>query len=153
MRIGELATRAGVSVRSLRYYEERGLLTSTRSASGQRHYTDHDVDRVRFLQRLFAAGLSSRTITELLPCVDKPSAENSDIALERMAEERDRLSTHIEELIRTRDALDGLMAVSRSYREAQRGAEKDPVSERVAEIIPRGDCAGRNPQRVDMANQ
>ncbi|WP_062206654.1 MerR family transcriptional regulator [Streptomyces sp. NBRC 109706] len=119
MRIGELATRAGVSVRSLRYYEERGLLTSIRSTSGQRHYTDHDVERVRFLQRLFAAGLSSRTITELLPCVDKPSAENSDIALERMTEERDRLSAHIAELIRTRDALDGLMAIARGYRETQ----------------------------------
>lgn len=77
MRIGELAERAGVSVRSLRYYEEQGLLTSTRSASGQRHYTDYEVERVTFIQRLYAAGLSSRTITELLPCVDSPSEEHS----------------------------------------------------------------------------
>ncbi|WP_251095328.1 MerR family transcriptional regulator [Streptomyces sp. Caat 7-52] len=117
MRIGELASRAGVSVRSLRYYEEQGLLTSTRSASGQRHYTDHEVERVVFIQRLFAAGLSSRTIAELLPCVDSPSEENSDAALERMAQEHDRLSERIAELVRTRDALAGLMDMARVHRQ------------------------------------
>ncbi|MGW7825241.1 MerR family transcriptional regulator, partial [Streptomyces puniciscabiei] len=95
MRIGELAARTDVSVRSLRYYEEQGLLTSSRSASGQRHYTEAEVERVRFIQRLYAAGLSSRTISELLPCVDSPSEDNSEAALERMAQERDRLSEHI----------------------------------------------------------
>ncbi|MGW2934313.1 MerR family transcriptional regulator [Streptomyces sp. NPDC001156] len=118
MRIGELAARTDVSVRSLRYYEERGLLTSSRSASGQRHYTEAEVERVRFIQRLYTAGLSSRTISELLPCVDTPSERNSDAALERMAQERDRLSEYIDELVRTRDALDGLMVTARAHRES-----------------------------------
>ncbi|WP_406419206.1 MerR family transcriptional regulator [Streptomyces sp. NBC_01614] len=122
MRIGELAARAGVSVRSLRYYEEQGLLSSTRSASGQRHYSEHHVDRVTFLQRMYAAGLSSRTISELLPCVDSPSEETSDAALERMAEERDRLSEHIEDLIRTREALDTLMVTNRAHRRRLKSA-------------------------------
>ncbi|MEU1434400.1 MerR family transcriptional regulator [Streptomyces sp. NPDC005775] len=117
MRIGELATRAGVSVRSVRYYEEQSLLTSTRSSSGQRHYTQDDVERVAFVQRLYAAGLSSRTIVELLPCVDAPSRENSDSALERMAQERERLSAHIDDLLRTRDTLDVLVATARAHRE------------------------------------
>jgi DNA-binding transcriptional MerR regulator len=120
VRIGELASRTGVSVRSLRYYEEQGLLTSTRSSSGQRHYTDDEVERVTFIQHLYAAGLSSRTIAELLPCVDSPSEDNSDAALERMAEERDRLSAHIADLIQTRDALDGLMAANQAHRESLR---------------------------------
>ncbi|MFF1721706.1 MerR family transcriptional regulator [Streptomyces sviceus] len=122
MRIGELSARAGVSVRALRYYEEQGLLTSTRSGSGQRHYTEAAVERVGFLQRMYAAGLSSRTIAELLPCVESPSEETSDAALVRMAEERDRLSAHIADLMRTRDALDGLMAVNRAHRETLRTA-------------------------------
>ncbi|MFC9605460.1 MerR family transcriptional regulator [Streptomyces niveus] len=117
MRIGELASRAGVSVRSVRYYEEQHLVTSTRSPSGQRHYTQADVERVEFIQRLYAAGLSSRTILALLPCVDAPSEENSDAALVRMEQERDRLSAHIADLVRTREALDGLMATAREYRE------------------------------------
>ena len=37
-----------------------------------------------FIQRLYAAGLSSRTIAELMPCVDSPSEQNSDEAWERM---------------------------------------------------------------------
>ncbi|MFI7453027.1 MerR family transcriptional regulator [Nonomuraea sp. NPDC049714] len=122
MRIGELASRTGVSVRSLRYYEEQGLLISSRSASGQRHYTGREIERVRLIQRLYAAGLSSRTIIELLPCTDSPSEENSDAALARMAQERDRLSEHIADLIRTRDTLDELMAVNRAHRATLRTA-------------------------------
>lgn len=122
MRIGELAKRAGVSVRALRYYEEQGLLASTRSSSGQRHYTEYDVERVLMIQRLYAAGLSSRTITELLPCVDAPSERNSDTALERMTQERDKLTEHIEELIRTRDSLDALIATAAAYRRTLRAA-------------------------------
>ncbi|CAM5650834.1 MULTISPECIES: MerR family transcriptional regulator [Streptomyces] len=122
MRIGELAKAAGVSVRSLRYYEEQRLLTSTRSPSGQRHFREADIDRVGFVQRLYAAGLSSRTIKELLPCVDAPSEATSDAAMERMEQERERLSAHIEELVRTRDALDGLMATNRAHRKTLRRA-------------------------------
>ncbi len=119
LRIGELASRAGVSVRSVRYYEDQGLLVSTRSAGGQRQYTEEGVERVRFLQRLYTAGLSSRTIAELLPCVDAPSADHSDTALERMAQERDRISEQIEELMRTRDALNSLIDTAREYRDTR----------------------------------
>lgn len=116
MRIGELAARTGASVRSLRYYEQQGLLTSTRSAGGQRHYTPAEVERVGFIQRMFAAGLSSRTIADLLPCVDAPGAETSDAAERRMAQERDRLTSHIAELVHTRDSLDQLIATNRAHR-------------------------------------
>ncbi|WP_052848333.1 MerR family transcriptional regulator [Streptomyces avicenniae] len=120
MRIGDLAARTGASVRSLRYYEEQGLLGSTRSPGGQRHYTEEDVERVAFVQRLYTAGLSSRTIRALMPCRDAPSDENSAAALARMAEERDRLSAHVEELLRTRDTLDAVMAAAREHHQALR---------------------------------
>ncbi|WP_406463846.1 MerR family transcriptional regulator [Streptomyces sp. NBC_01622] len=122
MRIGELAARTGVSVRSLRYYEEQGLLVSTRSGGGQRHFTEDDIERVDFIQRLYVAGLSSRTIMELMPCRDAPSDENSHAALERMAQERDRLSAHIMELLHTRDSLDGLITAARADRDDRRTA-------------------------------
>jgi DNA-binding transcriptional MerR regulator len=116
MRIGELAARAGVSVRSVRYYEEQGLLVSERTAGGQRRYSDHEVERVVFIQRLYAAGLSSRTIAELLPCVESPAEENSDAALDRMTQERARIDRHIEELMRTRDNLDALIETATAHR-------------------------------------
>lgn len=81
MRIGELATRTGVSVRALRYYEEHDLLAAERSPSGQRLYAQDAVDRVLLIQQLYAAGLSSRTIVELLPCVvDGDATPNCSIA-------------------------------------------------------------------------
>lgn len=116
MRIGELSERSGASVRSLRYYEEQGLLTSERSPSGQRHYAEGSVDRVRFLRRLFAAGLSSRAIAELLPCVDAPSARHTDEAWELLVAERERLDAHIADLLRTRDSLDEVIEANRRHR-------------------------------------
>ncbi|GAA5113900.1 MerR family transcriptional regulator [Pseudonocardia adelaidensis] len=129
MRIGEVAERAGVSVRSLRYYEEQGLLTSSRSPSGQRHFAEDAVERVQLLQRLYVAGLSSRTIAELLPCVDSPSDANSDAAFERMIQERDRLSVHIDELLHARDTLDRVIAANRDHRRemARAGAGAVPA--------------------------
>ncbi|WP_194827771.1 MerR family transcriptional regulator [Nocardia sp. XZ_19_231] len=117
MRIGQLAEQAGVSVRSLRYYEEQGLLYSTRSPSGQRTYVEGAVERVRLLQRLYAAGLPSRTIAELLPCVDSPSAEQTDETWARLLEERDRLDAHIVELLAARDALDAVVTTNRRHRQ------------------------------------
>ncbi|WP_413787680.1 MULTISPECIES: MerR family transcriptional regulator [Streptomyces] len=145
MRIGELASRAGVSVRSVRYYEEQGLLTSVRSPSGQRHYTEDQVERVGFIQRMYTAGLSSRTILELMPCVDAPSMDNSDAALERMTQERERLSRHIEQLVETRDSLDRLVAVATAYRELLH-ARSEPVSpDRPNSCAPEA-ARGRGPE-------
>ena len=47
MRIGDLAEHTGASVRSLRYYEEQGLLLADRTPSGQRTYDDDAVDDIR----------------------------------------------------------------------------------------------------------
>ena len=116
MRIGELATRTGVSARSLRYYEAQGLLTSTRSTQGQRHYPAATVDRVALLRHLFAAGLSSRTIATLLPCVDTPGEPASDAALAVMRGERDRLTAEADALLRSRDALDEAIATNLAHR-------------------------------------
>ncbi|GAA4806610.1 MerR family transcriptional regulator [Streptomyces ziwulingensis] len=104
MRIGELATSTGISVRSLRYYEEQDLLASRRSPSGQRHYPASAVDRVRLIQQLYAAGLSSTSIRELLPCV--VDGEATPELLVRLAAERDRIEGKIGDLAAARDRLD-----------------------------------------------
>ncbi|MCX4631870.1 MerR family transcriptional regulator [Streptomyces sp. NBC_01443] len=108
MRIGELATRAGVSVRALRYYEEQHLLAAERSPSGQRHYPDSALERVLLIQQLYAAGLPSRSIVELLPCV--VTGEVTPELLERLSAERDRIDTQISNLATTRDRLDTVIA-------------------------------------------
>jgi DNA-binding transcriptional MerR regulator len=112
MRIGELAARAGVSVRALRYYEEQDLLAADRSASGQRHYAPGAVDRVRLIQQLYAAGLSSRTILEFMPCIH--SGVSTPETLARLAAERDRIDAQIDGLRDTRDRLDAVIATASS---------------------------------------
>lgn len=110
MRIGDLAARTGVSVRSLRYYEEQGMLTATRTGSGQRTYGAEAVDRVRLVQQLFAAGLPSRTIVQLLPCVDAGTATPESFAL--LVQERDRITAQLAELTAARDRLDEVIHIS-----------------------------------------
>lgn len=86
MRIGELARRTGVTTRALRYYEEQNLLTAERSGSGQRHYAEDAVDRIHLIRQLYAAGLSSKTIAELTPCViDGQATPSSSSAWPRNA--------------------------------------------------------------------
>lgn len=117
MRIGELAERTGVSPRSLRYYEEQGLLTSTRSGAGQRHYSEAEVERVSLIRQLFDAGLSSRVIATVLPCVETPGdVDVVELAYVAMARERDRIDADIAELIEARESLDMLIEVNRRHR-------------------------------------
>jgi DNA-binding transcriptional MerR regulator len=64
--IGEVCRRTGLSPRTVRYYEELGLLPGVRRRTGGRRvYGDDELDRLRFIQRLKALGLSLQEIKEL----------------------------------------------------------------------------------------
>ncbi|MEU1493124.1 MerR family transcriptional regulator [Streptomyces sp. NPDC005775] len=115
MRIGELSARTGASRRSLRYYEQQGLLVSTRSPSGQRCYDDAHVQRVALIQVFLAAGMSSRTIARLVPCMTQPTTGRARKALTAMDEERTRLSSTIDSLAAAREALDHLIDVNQRF--------------------------------------
>jgi len=110
MRIGELAATTGVSVRALRYYEEQGLLAAERTPSGQRVYPPAAPDRVQLIQQLYAAGLPSRTILDLLPCVD--AGVSTPESLARLTAERDRIDRQITGLLATRDRLDAVITIA-----------------------------------------
>ncbi|WP_159942634.1 MULTISPECIES: MerR family transcriptional regulator [unclassified Nocardiopsis] len=110
MRIGELSRRTGVSTRSLRYYEEQGLLSSTRTAGGHREYGEEAPERVDRIQCLFSAGLNSDTVRELLPCMY--AQERGDPApdlLDWLRAERERVDDAVRQMERTRDALDAVI--------------------------------------------
>ena len=110
MRIGELAHRTGVSERSLRYYEEQRLLTAERTPGGHRDYPEHAVDRVVHIQELFAAGLCSKKIVQILPCMrDTDGGANEYATPELVGElevERARIDGMIADLLRSREVLD-----------------------------------------------
>ena len=110
MKIGELARRTGVSERSLRYYEQQGLLAADRSPGGQRDYPEWAVDRVIHIQELFAAGLNSRKIARILPCMRDadggPSEKATPKLVAELTAERDRIDRMMRELANSRAVLD-----------------------------------------------
>lgn len=64
--IGELARKVDLSQRTIRYYEEIGLLHSVRRIeNGKRVYTDDDVRRLKFINRLKVLGLTLAEMAEL----------------------------------------------------------------------------------------
>ena len=109
LRIGEVAAAAGVSVRALRYYEEQGLLEAERTPSGQRRYAESAVGRVRFVQQLYAAGLTSKDVLEVLPCVHTGIATPAMMA--RLVEQRDGIDRQIAELTQARERLDEVIRI------------------------------------------
>ncbi|KOV63212.1 MerR family transcriptional regulator [Streptomyces sp. MMG1121] len=117
MRIGELARRTTVSERSLRYYETQGLLTAERTPGGHRDYPEAAVDRVVRIQELYAAGLHSEKIRQLLPCMRDQDGGPSAIATPRLVQdltaERDRIDRMIADLARSRETLDEVIRTAR----------------------------------------
>ncbi|WP_329414853.1 MerR family transcriptional regulator [Nocardia vinacea] len=109
MRIGELSERTGTSRRLLRYYEEQGLIVADRCANGYRSYDDRFVDRVLQIRGLLDAGLPTRIIKQILPCLDKPRTiyfpDATADMLAILERERDRMSDRIRCLSRNRDAI------------------------------------------------
>lgn len=69
MRIGELASRTGVSIRSLRYYEDQNLLAPIRQKNGYREYSSLAEEQVRTIQFYLSLGLSTEQIGSFLHCV------------------------------------------------------------------------------------
>ena len=67
MRIGELARRAGVTTRTIRYYEGLGLLTSRREGGGHRQYDDDALARLQKIDWLKRMGLSLEEVSEVIP--------------------------------------------------------------------------------------
>ena len=100
MHIGELAERTGLSLRTLRHYDEIGLLTpSGRTEGGFRLYTDEDEARLLLIRRMKPLGYSLEAMRELLEVIDGLQADPTD------AELRSRLESIKAEALERRDRL------------------------------------------------
>src|SRR5713101_139015 len=68
MRISEVSRRTGVSIRSLRYYEQKRLLCAHRLENGYRDLDEEAVERVHTIQMYLGLGLTTEQIEEILDC-------------------------------------------------------------------------------------
>lgn len=116
MRIGELAARIGTSPRSLRHYEQQGLLSPSRDINGYRVYDTTDVIRSGNIKDLLEVGLTTADVKKYVDqgCLDQPLASahrcpaeletassrlaRLDDLIARLQHTRGRLSDHTEEL-------------------------------------------------------
>lgn len=110
MKIGELARRSGFSIRTIRFYERRGLLAPAgRRPSGYRVYTDVEVRRLAFIREAKALGLTLAGIHPLVANHGAGTRDHLARALgERIRQATDQLETLTElrqELQRRRRAL------------------------------------------------
>jgi DNA-binding transcriptional MerR regulator len=70
MRIGELSRRTGVSVRSIRHYDDNGLLGARRGENGYRIFDESAVRRVLRIKQLIHHGLTVEEIRPMAACLD-----------------------------------------------------------------------------------
>lgn len=111
MRIGDLATRTGVSLRMLRYYEQEGLLNPGRSNSGQRLYARADVEMVRRIVLLKRAGLTLPVIRALIDCVAPHGVSRApcDALRVKVSEQMGRIDLQMAALDESRQLLAALI--------------------------------------------
>lgn len=93
MQIGEVAARTELSLRTIRHYEETGLVVpSARSQGGFRLYTETDVQRLMVIRRMKPLGFTLDQMRDLLDATDRLDAD-SDLD----TEERERLLDRVRE--------------------------------------------------------
>ncbi|WP_157014235.1 Cu(I)-responsive transcriptional regulator [Mesorhizobium xinjiangense] len=109
MNIGTAAEKSGLPAKTIRYYEDIGLVRPDRAGNGYRHYSTGDVHRLRFVQRARSLGFSVGECRQLLSLYDdraRESMEVKTIAKAKLAE----IDCKIAELAGLRDVLAHLVA-------------------------------------------
>lgn len=110
MRIGELSRATGVSARSLRYYEQRGLITSRRRPNGYRDYDPSAVETVASIKSLLALGFPATLVADVLPCAlaGANTKSCSDI-ISRIVAIRNDMDRKAKDLLAARDSLTAIL--------------------------------------------
>ena len=130
MRIGELAARSGVAVKTLRFYEQAGVLAApARTPSGYRDYGDTALPRLAFVRAAQACGLTLAEISQIIevrddsgpPCVHVVGLLDSHAA---------QLDDRIAELTRLRRDLQELRARASTLQQSACSADA------VCHVIP-----------------
>ena len=108
MNIGDAADRSGLPAKTIRYYEEIGLVRPDRGDNGYRDYRAADVHKLRFLQRSRGLGFSVEECRQLLALYedrDRASADVRQIASAKVTE----IDRKIRELTALRKTLETLV--------------------------------------------
>lgn len=109
MNVGTAAARSGLPAKTIRYYEEIGLVAPQRAGNGYRDYSRDDIHRLAFLRRARGLGFSIEECRQLMALYrdkERASRDVRAIAVEHVAE----IDRKIEELMSMRATLEKLIA-------------------------------------------
>ena len=110
LQIGDVAERVGLSLRTVRYYEEQGLLTpDSRTAGGFRLFSETQVDRLRLIKQMKPIGFTLVEMRELLDARDALASGDADAAavLSRYADDAAQRCAKLAEQLRQAEGLAG----------------------------------------------
>jgi DNA-binding transcriptional MerR regulator len=126
LKIGEVASLTGMSVKTIRYYEEIGLLApaTTRSESGYRLFSSQVLNRLAFIKRSQSLGLSLSEIQELLAVHDSGQLP-CDSVKQHLLLKVEAITEQIESLEILKSELLGLLS----------GWQEQPSCDRIAQTI------------------
>lgn len=105
--IGEVAARSGVAHTALRFYEERGLISSTRTSGNQRRYARPVLRRLAFIRAAQRVGLSLEQISEALSTLPDDHAPTKADWTRLSRRWQEELDARIDGLKRLRERLTG----------------------------------------------
>lgn len=109
MKIGDVARITGASTKTIRFYEEAGLLPEpTRTPGGHRAYEPDIAERLGFIRRCQAAGMTLQEIRQILTVHDRGESPCGHVRA-LLAERRDTVRAQIAELITLETHLDTLL--------------------------------------------
>ena len=161
--IGGLAKRAGLTVRSLRFYETEGLLSPIRRPNGHRHYRKQDIERVQQIVVLKSIGLSLSAIRKLLkenPPVMKKVLEMQVKELQTRQQENNRSLTLLHGAMKHAEAGDDIdiALLYELIRIAKMNTENHPMNEVAKDYLTRDqldEVKGRGvpPQQLEYFNK
>jgi DNA-binding transcriptional MerR regulator len=117
VKIGEASKVSGVSARSLRFYEDEGLIVPGRCSNGYRDYCRFTIDGVLVIRSMLENGLPVRLIREVLPRLTDGPDTGRDLLCAEFLDEvqsyRDRLAARIAVLSTQQSALDAFLREAR----------------------------------------
>ncbi len=121
LKIGEVAEQSGVPIKTIRYYEQLGLLKTAKRTEGQfRLFETPVITRLTLIKRLQSLGLSLKEISECLVVYDQGSLPCDDIQ-KKLEQQVKKIDQHIEELMLLRGELTDLLQQWSVFPEQQTG--------------------------------
>lgn len=85
LKISELSKITGASIRSIRHYEKKNLITASRLNNGYRKFDESAIERIKTIQIYLGLGLTTEQIEEIFSCHDSKYVEEYDELCEEMA--------------------------------------------------------------------